>query len=694
MMGVARPMISLEEGHLRITDPTEGVRVTFPNPIDSSLTPTSTDQFYFPVEVAARLDTTELRLPTISGVFLMTPSGETIAQAMNKERVTVPNDEYLVRVLSLGVVCYLRVAGEIETFVEDGQRVLTFSEGTVDIGVRSRHEYPKATVETTDQPRDLMRALSCFGSALQTTSPERSWPSLRGCPPLVDVGDGPFNAPDELERSDTPVHIEVPPDLEHIFPVTSLAMYLDAEVRPGDDPLLIADGTEHELDGDAGFETTVQRTLEQVFFFDCVARTDGLYLLDLHERAAVDHQTSLDLTSLYSQSLATQVNAYLSEPWDMVKDLKPTWKLTADVAPAAKHAAYLPFAANDLAHVRVPTTEPTPTTDDELVSALEGFERSSPIGTPTEFQATDAHQPTIVTTDPVESIEHAWVGEGVPIGASKPTAEACRRQLDPVGEGTISVQVIANAPEMHDERVVSELYGLRDIIEMDVRIDEEQTVDQTRSLLQSETDFVHYIGHVTDAGLQCADGFLDAWTLDGVEMRAFVLNACRSYSQGRALIDAGAVGGVVTLSNVTNASATVVGRQIAQLLNSGFSMSAALDVVGSETITGRQYVIVGDGNVALAEPKSGGVVKFDVDTTGVGVDLTYSTYPTAQWPLGSVFSPHIGENTRQYLGGGPIETFSTTRVAVAELFSECERLPVRWNDNLYWSDEVVFENES
>jgi len=150
---------------------------------------------------------------------------------------------------------------------------------------------------------------------------------------------------------------------------------------------------------------------------------------------------------------------------------------------------------------------------------------------------------------------------------------------------------------------------------------------------------------------------------------------------------------VVTLSNVTNVPATVVGKQIAQLLNGGFSLSAALAVIGDETVTGRQYVIVGDGNAALTSPRSGGVFQLTIDKLDDGFDVSYYAFPTSRWPLGTTVTPNLGDNTQQYMIGGHITTLSATQNEIYKLFDASTRLPVVVNGSLRWSDDLNLSDE-
>ncbi|WP_254544524.1 CHAT domain-containing protein [Halomarina pelagica] len=676
---------------VRIGDVHENVSVQLGTPEPVSPRAVSTDGFYFPVTTAVSLDTSVLRIPHLVNVLVRDERGSVVAEAVNRATATVPDGRYVLEISSLGVVCYLSVEGAVTVEPDGGERVIRTSADALRLGLRSRHVYPKATVTTTDDPRDVMRAVSCFGSALKTTSCERSWPSLRGCPPLVERGDR-FDAPASLADSRSDVRIEVPPDLRYVYPVASLAYYTDATVGPGDEPRLIADGFVHPLDGSDGFEAAVRRTLEHVFLLDCVVRTEGYYPVDLAERRAVESCTDLDVSALYDAPLATQLEQYLSIPFDALSGARPTWKLTADVAPAPEHVAYLPFAALDLAHVRCRASEPAPPS--ELSGVVADFYRESSDASPSRRSVPGDSLERVFEPPPADSIEQAWIGDGYPVGASKPTAETCRRQLGGATDSPVRVVVVANDPEMVEERSVTDLYGLREHIAMDVVVHERTTVDELRELLARDEEFLHYVGHVDERGMQCLDGHLDARALDSVGVRAFILNACRSYEQGTALVDAGATGGVVTLEPVANRAATVVGRQTARLLNAGFSLAAALDVIADETLSGRQYMIVGDGNATVTKTKGGAPVRLDVERIGDDrFSVTFFGYPTRECPLGALYTPHIGENRTRYINGGPLVR---TEVSGEELSDalELERVPVCIDGRLEWSDAITLDRSA
>ncbi|WP_254545667.1 CHAT domain-containing protein [Halomarina pelagica] len=684
---------------VEITDDIQGVTTVLRTDGPVEPTPTDTDGFVFPVDAAVRLGVTEIRIPQYVNVIVRNADGRTVAEGTNRAAARVPPGTYVVEVASLAVKVYVAVEGAVETTTDDvGRRIVATDTDHVRLGVRSRHEYPAATITTTDDPRDVMRALSCLGSSLKTTSPERAWPTLRGHPPLVELGER-FAAPEGFERRGDEVRIEVPPALRYVFPVASLAHYLDATVRPGPTPRLVTAGTTVPLVEPAGrgsqreFERRVHRTLAQVFTLDCVVRTEGLYSVRCHEREAVAGRLDLDLADLYDRPLAERLAAYLEVPYAAVEPAVPTWKQTVDVVPAAANVAHLPFAAADLAQVRCPSARAvavrprSPTIDEFCRSGGQGV-GSRNAGDARERPVTGEEGP-VVRLDPTDSIEQTWIGEGVPVGASKPTLAACKRRLDAQPSGPIGVAVVSNSPEMRAETDVTDLYGLREFVAFDVEMYEDLTRAELRDVLAEERDFVHYVGHVDERGMQCADGWLDAATLDAVGTRAFVLNACRSYAQGMHLVRAGAIAGVVTLVNVGNEPATRVGRTLARLLNAGFSLAGALDILGTDTITGRQYTVVGDGQVVLAEGKGGTPMFTEIESvTEDRCSVRLYGYPTTGWSgMGALYVPTIEDNDRGCLNVGEIGEFTVGREELDRVF-DSERFPVRTRGELRWSDEL------
>jgi len=693
---------------IAVVDDVDGTTVRFDTPEPVVPVDEPTDDVTPPVDRLTRLATTAVRVPKFVNVIARDETGTVTAEARNRDRLRLSRGRYALELESLDVKTYLFVDGTVETYADDSGRVVAVSEGDdLRLGTRSRHQFPAATMTTTDDPTDVMCALSHLGSALKTRSPERSWPTLRGHPPLLERGEE-LHLPEAVrDDRDRPVTIRVPPRLDAVYPVASLAFYLDARVEPGRDPALVADGVVHPLDT-PDFETCVDRTLRALFFLDCLTRTEGLYPFELAERDAVEElDLDLDFAALYDAPLGERTRRYLDVPFDAVADHLPRWKTTADVRPAPTSVEQLPFLVDDLATVRCPGSRGDPATT-PTNRAVREFARGGPAnrlgrrlmsdggttraGT-TGDQQTREDLPAIdriVGLPTTDSVEHVWVGDGYRMGSAKPTVESRKRRLAATPSGPIDVAVVVNDPEMHAEGDVRDLYGLRELVRFDVTVYEELTRDELETLLAEERDFLHFVGHVDERGLQCADGYLDAAALDRVGTRAFMLNACRSYAQAHHLVDAGAIGGLATVENVENVAATGLGRTLARLLNAGFSLGGALDVLGSETRLGRQYLVVGDQNLAVAQCRSGLPVRMRVERTGEDrFDVTAYGYPTTDVNVGSVYAPTVGDDERRYLSGGRMVTSSLSGEEVAELFS-LERLPVTLThtEGVLWSDEL------
>ena len=667
-----------------VVDSVERRQFTVETPTDVAPRPISTDEFYFPVDEAVRVDATRLRVPTVVGTYVRSAAGEMLAEVDYGAEIDLPAGRYTVE-LCPPIKCYLRVEGPLSVTADADGIDLRTGGDVIDLGARSHHERPEATVTVTDDPRDVMAALSTFGSALKTTSVERSYPTLRGHPPAVELGDE-LDIPDSLDAPDTGVTVEVPPELRYVYPVASLAYYLGATVEPGPEPRLVTDeGFSHALSGPRGFEETVAQTLKQLFLLDCCTRTEGYYTVDLHERRAVAGAVDLDFAALYDAPLAEQIEAYLDVPYDVVAEQVPEWKLTTHVAPTAENAELLPFLVTDLAVIRLPSKRATAESTAQL-EALSAFTRD---GFTRSASEESLGSPSLVQPEQTDSIEQSWAGENAPFGASKSSIQAFRNRLDrEPSAGDIDITVVCNDAAMGEEGdLAQQVYGSRDHLPFDVQTYRNLSVDALRAVIETDADFLHYIGHIDADGFQCADGRLDARDIGTVGVDAFLLNACRSYEQGMALLDGGAVGGVVTLAEVINSGAVRVGRTMVRLLNQGFPLRAALTIAKGESIVGGQYIVVGDGNVDVVQPESGLPYLLSVEGDGPEYEVSVQSYPNGDRGIGSLFRPVVGEIEQYFLGSGSKGPFIMEPPNLRRLL-RAEEVPVRYDGELHWSHEL------
>ncbi len=685
---------SADRPGITIFDPIEQAQFALYTPTAIDPTTAGVDIFPAPVSTAVRINTTGIDVPSLSNIYVRSPTGDLITETSGQTDQSLPRNEYVLELTTAPVKLYLRVESALD--IEYSEATVRIGFGphpvAVYVGTRSFHEHPAGTITVPDDPRDVMKAVSLFGSALKDLSPERSFPTLRGHPPLIERGNS-FDAPTGIERPETGVSIELPPEYEYVYPATSLAYYLGADVRPASTPRLVTeDGFEHVLDGPLGYEENVRRTLQQVFFLDCLTRTEGLYEVELHERNQVEPLVNLDFEALYDQSLAAQLEAYLSVPFSILEPHLPQWSVTMDIVPDPAHVSMLPFAATQLAVIRSPTPdnqEPAPTPD-----MITDFTRGGESVNKTEVLTRSAHQlqdiseDEIFTPESTESIRHTWVGEGYPLGANKATTEAYERQLDQGGpeQSSITIHVVCNDEQMESEGVVEEFYGVRALLEFDVTVHYGLDTEELQELLTASADLFHFIGHVDAKGLRCPDGHLDARLLDEVQVKAFVLNACRSYAQGQALVESGSLGGVVTLSEITNNTGTRVGCALAKALNRGFPLQAAVDLV-QRVVGGYSYMTIGDGGLTLVQPESGCCVLSNVRKLNHAWEVNLTTIPVRRFNLGTLFDPITDERPIQYLASGSLGKFKINDGELNRLF-DWENQPVIFDGSLLWSNEI------
>ncbi|WP_227376180.1 hypothetical protein [Haladaptatus halobius] len=705
--------------------PTDGPRLSVFDPIhdrrfelgtSSPVRPIriDTDRFTVPTDNAVEIDTARLVLPYFVEAHIRHGDGTLVRELERDSREKLAAAEYCIELhapikLSLFVESEVTVTSALERVAFDFG-----AETTVRVGARSYHERPADTVRTTADAEDVMAAISTFGSALKTTSPERSFPTLRGHPPAIELGDR-LEIPDRLTPPDTGIHIEIPPERERVYVVAPLAYYLGATVVPGERSRIVTDsGFEHSLDADRGFDAEVERVLKQVLFFDCLVRTEGLYPVELHERRAVEGNVELPLADLYDESLSERLDAYLSVPFDAVRDAVPTWRLSMSVTPEADNVALLPYLVDELAVVQRATAgtsgrtrATTPSYVDEFVRSGESsrsasFARPAELTRSTEFGRSmdvrrgreEIDEPYVAPAE-TDALEQAWLGIGRPFGANKLLRSAFDHRWErTASDGDIDIDIVCNDDRMraeydHDDRA---LYGQRDELPFDVTVHENLTTSALERLLASETDFLHYIGHIDERGFVCADGTLDARSLDETGVETFFLNGCNSYRQGFGLVENGSVGGIVTHGDVGNDGAIAIGRQVARLLNAGFSLRSALAVVGEHRLVAKQYTVIGDGSVEVAQSESSFPALYRLHTDGTDDEyrVKITTYPTADRGIGSLYVPYLDDVDSYFLAGGAIPEFSVSAAELIYLF-QLEQLPVFFDGELRWSTELSFD---
>lgn len=692
---------------IQVVDPIDGGQFTFltPDPVETD--PAPEDALPIPVDGAVSIETDVIRTPYLVGVWIRDGEFDLVEQLTGGDRASLSAGRYVVEFSSVQLKLYLGFEGPAT--VDATGDVVEFSalgDAPVVIGLRSYHERPARAITTTEQPRDVMRAISQFRAALKTTSPERSFPTLRGHPPLVELGEE-FSAPEGARLSPASMTIELPPRWDRILPAAPLSYYLDAELVPGERTQLHADGEAIPLVGPDGYEERIAKILKHVFTLDCVVRTEGLYDVDLHERSVIEAQTDLDLKELYDLSLPERTRAYLEVPFEAVEPAVPEWKLTADVQPSPENVPVLPFLSSDLAVIRATGDDDIEPEDlSEASPDVETFFRDG-VATPDEpvllrgaadvrsGAAPDESGVTdrVFRPDPTESLMQTFIGDGIPLGATKMSPEMFRRRLeyDPVESGRVRVDVIVNEEAMSEETAVSDVYGARDWIDFDVTIHSNLTKSELADVFQRDTDFLHYIGHVDDNGFKCSDGYLDVRTLSSVDVSGFLLNACQSYEQGKALVDAGAVGGIVTLANIPNPTATRIGKNIARLLNTGFSIATARSFLEKDEQLISRYMVIGDGHTNLVESQADAPYSVHIqDFVDDHVSFDIEGYPISSLSVGGLRSWHTEFIKTNYINPSNIRDLQMPR-GEFESFLMRDDNPVFYQGELSWSSEFTID---
>ncbi|TYT61974.1 hypothetical protein [Natrialba swarupiae] len=667
---------SLEQRHLQI----ETSASVSPGSIDP-------DEFCFTVDETCTIETDEIVFDHRYAVTIHDQTGQAISNFEAGETAELDDRTQFVGV-SAPIKLYVRVdvPGTIDISLT-GLRITLEQEGVVELGARSAHDRPAGTITTPPDLESVAEAISAVPSALKTTSPERTWPTLRGHPPLIELGDH-LDVPEGIDRTGGNVELVVPNEYLAVYQAAPLAFFLGATVRTGPNPRLETPLFERSLAADDTFGDEIAQLLKRFFFLDCLTRTEGIFQYDIIERAPLEEELSFDLVDIYDKPLPVRLERYLEIPYDVIDPHTPRWPLTAYVPDKPESVEVVPFVVNELGIIResrgrtpntVPQLEPTTT---QLVRSTAEYRSPSTYDDESAF---------VVPRIRDKSVEHAWFGDAIPQNASKATIEAYRNQIDRDARSeSIEILVVCNDARMIDEHdLLDETYGTREELPFEIHSEFGVDSDQLATLLtQGGYDFLHYIGHATEDGIRCPDGDLDVRTLESVDLGVFFLNACRSYEQGLALTRRGAFGGVSTYSDVVNEDAVEAGETFARLLNRGFSLRAALEIAQQNTALGEQYLIVGDGSADIAQSDGGspGVVELErwsEHEFGFGI----RTYSTKEYKLGTVSASDLESVVDTHLSPGFTPLTPVDEEKLLEYLTWTE-LPILFNERLHWNDGI------
>ncbi|WP_265111425.1 hypothetical protein [Halosolutus halophilus] len=662
----------------------DGRSPDIPRPVDETIVAT-TDELRFPHAVVYAFSLGS------SAQYELDPSGEPLS---------LPPGEYVVDV-DTEIKTYLRFSGAatIEKTDDFESTVVSFADRRRTIlGFRSRHEFPAGTMTVPDSPAGMAAAITHLASSHKTDGPDRTYPTLRGHPPLIERG--PDLEISDCIRSDTPdtgIELVVPPAYESLFVTAPLAYYLQAAVRVADDcerpRLRLPDvAVEAELAAMPELERDVERLLRKAFFLDCLIRNAGPYgtsLSELHLLEALE----LDASALYEASPQDRLATYLEVPFAAIEHRLPEWHCSTYVRPTADSIETLPFLLDRMSLIYRPRTSELE--GKELVErSLEDFYRGGEgLTTADRASAGQVASVDIVKPELRHGRVHGWLADGVPIDVFKSAPEAYRNRLDYLerSSDSTSICVVLNDPEMageHDH--VAEIYRRRsEELTMDVTVAESLETAALARVFEADHDFVHYIGHCETEGLRCPDGYLSASNLSTCNVQTFFLNACGSFYEGLSLIENGSVAGAVTFTRVLNDHAIKVGSTFAKLLVHGFSIERAMRLARRRIMMGKDYAVVGDGTHSLTqgELRTPTTVRIDPIETAADEEylVTFDCYSTRV--TGSYYYPHTEDNEYAYLCGTE-SNFTLTEPELATLLKESEA-SVIYNGDVYWSKQLA-----
>ncbi|MFW5917456.1 MAG: hypothetical protein ACOCRD_03495 [Halorubrum sp.] len=469
---------SLSAGELTIRDEAGGSEVGLAVEGTSSITPATDAWFDVPVDDAVSLSPSSMSFQGAPAAQIRRVDGEDYG-SLASGTFSTDGETYVDLTTGMKLLVYVDGAMTVRYVGDEANPdalLLTFDDPSrVVVGARSFHEEPIATITVSEDPADLMAAASYLGSSIKEWSAERSWPTLRGHPPAIEVG-GEFDVPDPLSAPETEVTVAVPPNTADVLRVTPLAYYFGADVVAGDEAELRL-GTRHvePLGTGAELERSVEELVAQAVVLDSLVRIGGYYSLPRHAYQELAPELPFYPPELYDEPIHRQLLEYLEVSFETVRPHVPTWPAVGTLRPSAADAEAVPYLLSTFARVHV-----TP----------DGLPRQSPPA---------AGKPVSLSTSP--TVPHNT-------GSLPPAARERAAEHEGAQSSDASVLFVGSERPPSDgfATVDWDRFELED--EPTATYRPSVTRAELRSLLAGEYVHVDYGERVTDEGFVCSDGVL------------------------------------------------------------------------------------------------------------------------------------------------------------------------------------------
>ncbi|WP_254864172.1 hypothetical protein [Halovivax gelatinilyticus] len=608
-----RVSITRTDSTIRVRDEIESATVDVVADRESSLVSATTALFPVPVDAAVRTTAKRLSIPQAYCTAAWDDRGEQVG-GIHDESVSLPSGTYVLSLTGATMV-YVRVEGtpvEYEYAFEnerDRAATIEFPEPvSVVIGARSLHTRPEATVTIPDDAGALLDVLPYLASSIHECTSERTWPTIRGHPPELRVGEH-LDVPFGLSKPETGVTISVPERFPDAYRIAPLSFYLGATVEAGDEAAIhLENGYTHPL-GESGseLEASVADVLGRCFLLDTLVRTAGTVSHDPSAYGELAGELSFYPPNLYGESLSTQLVEYLEVSSEVVERHLPRWPLSAVVRPTSADAPLLPSILHRLGRVRV-TDTPTSSTRDRP-------DAESVNGSGTRTGSPDRAIGNLDADPLVRAYSHGSDGPLLcpaafenALSYAAPSPDAARL--------TFATDDPDRAAWFRDRFDRHERFrGPVSVLESPTVEEFERTLSEPAALFFCELPW-------SEGVLACADGSIDLRAVDGVDAGAIVL-AGRDDAlseAARALVRAGALGVV----GATDRSAAAV-NSFASLLALSYPLVECARLSGLADRRSPRVI----GHPLACPVSAGGSVKNYYRIDSVGLDEHEFRYVTS-----------------------------------------------------------------